>query len=417
MPDTILLVDAMNIMHRSYYGYPSLVDGAGRSTGALYGFVSYLKSLCKNHSVRNIIICSDAHRQTFRNDIYPPYKGHRDETPVDLKEQFSYMEKYIELSHLNFIKMDGFEADDLIGTLATKAKDYNYKVLIASGDKDLMQLIEDNVIEQLYLSNKGIMHYTSKEVGERFGGLSPKQIIDLKGLSGDPSDNIPGVTRIGEKTAIKLLNTYQTLDNVYAHLEDFKGAQLKNLTQDKEMAYLSQKLATIKTDIPLDFEKLFTMHPDMALCTPDSYDYLKSFKINLFNKTDIQQATTPTTPKEPTVAPIVTPTKVVAQEEKANATKPKRHVGSNTLNQEVTSLELPFDICDTGDSYVFRSLSKYAGEATKEGLSIWLYALMYCPEIRPLTMELLKKGKELLCVEDESNIEKIAKLELNKKKK
>lgn len=419
----LLLVDAMSIMHRSYYGYPNLMDKTGRSTGALFGFVTYLKNLCRNYNIKDVIVCSDAHRETFRNELYKAYKGNRDETAQDLREQFGYMEEYLRLCHINFIKLPGFEADDLIGTLAKKARDYDYMAYIASGDKDLMQIIEDGYIEQLYLSNKGIQPYTSKEVEERFGGLKPIQIIDYKGLAGDSSDNIPGVSRIGDKTAIKLLNSYQTLDNVYAHIDDLKGAQKKNLIADKDMAYLSRTLATIKCDVPLNFDELFTMSSDMSLCTADAYDYLKKFQINIYHKSDIpkgskkSESTHTVTKKSPTGAKQHSLLTAIQEAQEVKPPYKKVSKAEYTLNHQITSLELPFDICDTGTEYIFRSLDKYTGEATRAGLSVWLYALMYCPELRPLTMKLLKEGKELLCMEDETNIEKIAQMELERSRK
>jgi len=274
----ILLIDAMNLIHRSYYAYPRLATKEGVATGGFFGFVKYLKSLQDKHQPWHMVICSDASRESFRNEFFPEYKGTRKETDEELIVQFGMMETYLKKCNATFIKMEKYEADDLIGTLAYSAAYKEYEPLIVSGDRDLFQLITPKV-HQIYLSNKGMIHFDPEAVSEKYGGLSPKQIVDLKALSGDPSDNIPGIKGIGEKTAIKLLNAYGNLEGIYENTEDLKGKQREKIESGKEDAYLSRRLATIDCKVDIDYEELLTPDENFSLSTKAAYDYLMELNI------------------------------------------------------------------------------------------------------------------------------------------
>lgn len=274
----ILLIDGMNLIHRSYYAYPKLTAKDGTPTGALLGFMRCIKRLINNYNPSNIIVCLDVSKKNFRREIYEEYKSNRKGTEKDLRMQFNLMKKFLNKSNIFFIEKEGYEADDLIGSLAKQAKHYNLKSYIVSGDKDMFQLINNNT-NQLYFSNKGIIHYDEQAVISKYNGLFPMQLIDLKALSGDASDNIPGVTGIGEKTAIKLLNKFKTLDGIYENISFLKGKQKENLEKEKENAYIYKQLITIDCNIDLDFERLFSKR-NINIYSTETNLFLKSLNIS-----------------------------------------------------------------------------------------------------------------------------------------
>ena len=282
----ILLIDAMNLMHRSYYAYPKLTTKSNHPIGAFYGFVQYLKSLQQKYNPNNIIVCSDYSRKSFRNDIYPEYKGTRSETDLELRSQFLFMEEYLDKCNITFIKKEGYEADDIIGTLSNAASILGFNPYIVSGDRDLFQLVNDNV-QQIYLSTKGYIFYNTNAVIEKYGGLTPLQLIDFKGLSGDASDNIPGIKGIGEKTSIKLLNEYSNLEGIYENIDSLKGKMKEKIENGKENAFLSRKLATIDCNVPIDSNSIFKNLKTLSLCNEDSYKYLINKDIKIFTVKDI----------------------------------------------------------------------------------------------------------------------------------
>lgn len=356
----VLLVDNMNLLHRSHYAYPRLTTKDGTPTGAFFGFVMYMKSLINTYQPDHVIVCSDAHRKTFRNEIYEPYKMQRDETPEELRDQFEFVERYLDKCNIKFIKLNRFEADDLMGALAKRAKQYGYYPYIVSGDRDLMQLVGDD-ITQIYVSNKGLVMFDAKAVEEKLG-VRPDQVIDYKALSGDSSDNIPGVKGIGDKTAVKLLKTYETLDGIYEHIDELKGKQKENLVNDKENAYLFRQITKIKCDLDIDYDTLFTPNPHSSLCTEEAYNYLKSKDIvTIFKKEEIYKV-----PKE-------------------------------------KKLSLPCEFIEVDGEINFRSLLKYSGVVTKEGLGMYLYSMLFLKENRGELVDMLKQAKLNLLMEDADN--------------
>ena len=283
----VLLVDAMNLIHRSYYAYPRLATKEGVATGGFFGFVKYLKSLQEKYRPWHMIICSDASRESFRNEFYPEYKGTRKETDQELIVQFGMMEAYLKKCNATFIKKVNYEADDLIGTLAKKAVEKEYEPLIVSGDRDLFQLVSPKV-HQIYLSNKGMIYFEPETVMEKYDGLSPEQIVDLKALSGDPSDNIPGIRGIGEKTAIKLLKAYENLEGIYQNTDELKGKQKEKIEKGVEEAYLSRRLATIDCRVEINDEELLSPKENFSLSTKAAFDYLTELNIQkIFTPEDI----------------------------------------------------------------------------------------------------------------------------------
>ena len=250
----VVLVDGNNLMFRSYYAtlYSGTVmtNKEGFPTNALYGFVNMMNKIINEESPEYIAVAFDIGK-TFRHEKYDYYKGKRDETPDDLKKQFPVAKKILSAMGIKYFETEGYEADDIIGTFSKKITELEEFVgVIISSDKDLLQLITDDVEVKL-LKQKDYIRM-NKEVFFNTYGLEPIKMIDLKSLMGDASDNIPGVKGIGEKTAIKLLQEYSSLDNLYENIDNIKGATQKKLIEDKDNAYMSYDIATIYKEVPID---------------------------------------------------------------------------------------------------------------------------------------------------------------------
>lgn len=250
----VILVDGNNLMFRSYYA--TLYSGSmmtnkeGFPTNALFGFVNMMNKIINEETPEYIMVAFDIGK-TFRHEKYDYYKGKRDETPDDLKKQFPVAKKILNAMGIKYFELSGYEADDIIGTFAKKIdEEPDFIGTIISSDKDLLQLISDDVDVKL-LKQKDYIRM-NKETFFNTYGLEPLRMIDLKSLMGDASDNIPGVKGIGEKTAIKLLQTYHTLDGVYENIDSIKGANHEKLVRDKELAYMSYDIATIYREVPID---------------------------------------------------------------------------------------------------------------------------------------------------------------------
>lgn len=247
----ILLIDGNSLANRAYYALPFLTDPSGRVSGAVFGFTNILCKIISEERPKGIIVAFDHARKTFRNAIYAEYKGNRKETPPELISQFPLIKDLLQKMNITVVEREGIEADDIIGT-ATKV--LPGEKIILSGDRDLLQLISPET--EVWLTQKGVSvlnKLNEKEILAQFG-ISPDQVVELKALMGDSSDNIPGVAGIGEKTALKLLCDYRTIDGVYNNLDKITGKLKEKLESGKEMAYLSRTLATIKTDVSIEGE-------------------------------------------------------------------------------------------------------------------------------------------------------------------
>ena len=243
----IFLVDASSLFFRAFYAIRPLTSPTGLPTNAIYGFLSMVTKILKDEKPDYIVFCYDRKEPSFRKDIYPEYKANRGETPEDLIPQIPYIKKFADLYGIPSLEMPQFEADDLIGTLTKISRVHGLDVYIVSGDKDFGQLIAPHV--WLFDTMKDVK-YDSAGVKEKWG-VEPEQMIDYLALVGDASDNIPGVSGIGPKGAQKLLSEYESLEKIYAHIDDIKGAVQEKLKADKENAFLSQKLVRIVTDVPV----------------------------------------------------------------------------------------------------------------------------------------------------------------------
>ena len=251
--DKIILLDGNSLSYRAFYAMPALQNKSGLYTNSVYGFTLMLERMLEDIKPKYALVAFDKGKQTFRHKTYQDYKGTRDKTPSELVEQFGYVRELLDSYGIKYEEHFDYEADDIIGSYAKLAEKAGLEVIIISGDKDLTQLASDNIT--IYYTRRGVTevdHYTPEFINEKYG-LSPEQIIDMKGLMGDKSDNIPGIAGIGEKTAIKLLAEYKTVENVLDNIDNISGEKLKErLAEGKEDALLSKELATIFTEVPVE---------------------------------------------------------------------------------------------------------------------------------------------------------------------
>ena len=251
--DTLYLLDSYGLIYRSYFAFVShpLTNKAGENVSALYGFFRSLAMILKTYRPQYFLAAFDSRTPTFRHEWYPEYKATRDKTPEDLHAQIPHIEKILTTLGIACLRKDGFEADDIIATLACRAAQEGRRCVIISGDKDLAQLVGDFVSVLKPDKSEALAHCGIEEVKEHWG-VAPAQMLDYLSLIGDSSDNIPGVKGIGPKTAVKLLQDYGTLDAVYEHIDSIAGAVQKKLAAGKESAYFSKKLITLAADIPIE---------------------------------------------------------------------------------------------------------------------------------------------------------------------
>jgi len=252
--DTFLIIDGNGLIHRAFHALPEFTTKAGLHTNAVFGFASILHKTITEFAPKYVAVCFDTKAPTFRDELYIKYRTQRPQIREELKSQFPYVKEFLDASGIYKIEKDGLEADDLIGIIATKCSLEKIKTIILSGDKDMMQLIDDHVfvLTPQIGFGKGKL-YTKEEVKKVFG-INPKQIADYKAIAGDPSDNYKGVTGIGPKGAVALLNQFKTLENVYSHLDKIESQRIRNsLVVYKDNALLSKKLATIITENEVGF--------------------------------------------------------------------------------------------------------------------------------------------------------------------
>lgn len=250
MDKKLVIIDGSSLFYRAFYALP-ILSYNGVYTNAVYGFLRMLCGIYRNLNPEYVAVAFDKDRYTFRSEIYKDYKATRKAAPIELVPQFKLIKDILRVMGVAVYEIQGYEGDDILGTLALKYKD-EISVSIVTGDRDSLQLSEDKIT--ILLTQKGISNMaemTPSAVFKKYG-IMPSQIVDMKALMGDSSDNIPGVKGIGEKSAVKLLQKYGNLDNVYEHIEEIKGAQKTKLINGKEDAYLSRKLAKIRTDIPIE---------------------------------------------------------------------------------------------------------------------------------------------------------------------
>ena len=278
--ENLVIIDGNSLLNRAFYALPLLSNSKGEFSNAVYGFTNILIKTILDVKPKYIAVALDYGKKTFRNEMFDGYKAKRKPTPEELKSQFPILKDMLKAMGVFYIEKQGFEADDLIGTLTKKFDDV--KSIVVTGDRDALQLIDDKT--EVWLTKKGITEIkemTTKSLFDEMK-LEPYQIIELKSLMGDASDNIPGVSGVGEKTALSLLQDYKDLDGVYVNIDNIKGKLQEKLKENKEMAYLSRKLATINTnvDINVDLNNLEYKFP----FNKETFEFFKNYEFNTLLK-------------------------------------------------------------------------------------------------------------------------------------
>ncbi|WP_294581350.1 DNA polymerase I [uncultured Thomasclavelia sp.] len=253
----LVLIDGNSLLYRAYYATAAMgnlmTNKDGIPTNAVFGFANMLESVLKGNP-EYLVVAFDYGKKTFRNDLFEVYKGTRSATPDELVCQFSMIREYLTAHGIKYQEVEGYEGDDVIGTIATQASKKRFKVSIVTSDKDMLQLVTDEI--SVYLTKKGVGELekiTPAKFKEMYG-LIPDQMRDLKGLMGDKSDNIPGIPGVGEKTALKLLKQYHTVENLNDHLDELKGKMGEKIRTNIDQGLLSKKIATIIKDVPIDVD-------------------------------------------------------------------------------------------------------------------------------------------------------------------
>ena len=248
--ETLYLIDGSSYIFRAYFGVrQNLSTSKGLPTNALYGFVTMLQRVVRDECPDYLTVTFDSKEKTFRHEMYADYKANRESPPEDLEKQFPYFERLVQAHNIHSIRVPGVEADDIIGTLTRQGQQAGLQVVIVSGDKDMMQLIAPDVCMLDTMKGK---RFGKKEVIEKFG-VGPDKVIEVMGLMGDSSDNIPGVKGVGPKTAAELIQKFGSIDGLYQRIDEIDKTKLKEKLQtDRENAELSRKLVTIDTNVAVD---------------------------------------------------------------------------------------------------------------------------------------------------------------------
>ncbi len=251
--EKFMLIDGNSLLFRSFYALPLLHNSEGTYTNGVYGFLTMFNRVTAEQNPSHILVAFDKDRKTFRTNIYTEYKANRSAPPDELRGQFQLLRDVLKAMNIDYLELDGYEADDIIGTFSKRAEEQGLETIIVTGDGDALQLVSDHV--SVMMTRKGITDiemYNPAKVLEKWE-VNPEQMIEIKALMGDASDNIPGVPSVGAKTAIKLIKEYGSLENLYHNLDKVSGKKLKEkLEENRDIAYLSRTLATIERNITLD---------------------------------------------------------------------------------------------------------------------------------------------------------------------
>lgn len=268
--DKLFIIDGNSLIFRAFYALPPMYNSNRTPTNAIFGFFKMLINIITKHEPKYLAVAFDAGKHTFRHEIYAEYKGTRKPMPEELRAQIPLVKNILKEMNITTIEVADIEADDIIGTLSKK---YNIDKILISGDRDLLQLITQSC--HVWLTQKGLSEINQLDIEQLKVqyGITPNQVVEMKSIMGDTSDNIPGVKGIGEKTALKLITEYGSLDNIYINIDNITGKAKTLLSEQKDMAYISKQLATIKTDCELEFEL-----EDFKYDFPFSEDVKNSFK-------------------------------------------------------------------------------------------------------------------------------------------
>lgn len=280
MKKKIVLIDGHSILNRAFYGLPDLSNSEGLHTNAVYGFLNIMLKILEEEKPDYLTVAFDEHQPTFRHEMYQEYKGTRKKMPDELREQVPLIQDVLQAMGVRIVKQGGLEADDILGTIARQAEREGMEVSLVSGDRDLLQLATEHILIRIPKTKRGgteIENYHTQEVVDKYG-LTPPQIVDLKGLMGDSSDNIPGVPGVGEKTAVKILSKFPTVEDAYAHIEEVEPKRARELLRaNEDLARLSKDLATIRTDCELGYQ--FEEAKLGDLFTPEAFEWVKRLEL------------------------------------------------------------------------------------------------------------------------------------------
>lgn len=286
MSKKIVLIDGHSILNRAFYALPVMTNSEGLYTNGVLGFLNILFKILDEEKPDYLTIAFDVHQPTFRHEMYAEYKGTRKGMPEELRSQVPLLKEVLKAMKISTLEKGGYEADDILGTLAVRAEREGYRVSLVSGDRDLLQLATEAVRIRIPKTKKGgteIENYNTNDVIEAYG-VTPQEFIDLKALMGDTSDNIPGVPGIGEKTAAKIISSFQSIENAYEHIEEVMPNKAReSMINNREQAYLSKTLATIKTDCELEYRIEDADYQDIY--NEDTYNYFKRLEFkSLLNR-------------------------------------------------------------------------------------------------------------------------------------
>ncbi|MDO4269043.1 MAG: 5'-3' exonuclease H3TH domain-containing protein, partial [Eubacteriales bacterium] len=288
--EKLVLIDGHSILNRAFYGVPELTNSEGLHTNAVYGFLNIMFKILEEEKADHLAVAFDLKEPTFRHKMFADYKGTRKPMPEELREQVPLMKEVLSAMGVPIMTMAGYEADDILGTLAKQNQARGVEVSVVSGDRDLLQLADEHIKIRIPRTVRGsteIRDYYPEDVKREYM-VTPTEFIDVKALMGDASDNIPGVPSIGEKTAVSLISAYGSIENAYAHLNEIKPPRAqKALGEHYDMAVMSKELATICLDCPIPFS-----YEDAEignLYTPEAYQYMKRLEFkSLLARFDVQ---------------------------------------------------------------------------------------------------------------------------------
>lgn len=296
MSQKLVLIDGHSILNRAFYGVPDLSNTEGLHTNAIYGFLNIMFKILEEEKPDYLAVAFDVHAPTFRHQMYQAYKGTRKPMPEELRQQVPVMKEVLKAMHITIMEQAGLEADDILGTLAKKAEQEGMEVSLVSGDRDLLQIATDHIKIRIPKTKQGrteIEDYYAADVQAAYQ-VTPLQFIELKALMGDTADNIPGVPKVGEKTAQALMVEYGSLDNIYSHVEEISKKSIReSLIEHKDLAELSKTLATIKTDCDLQLD--YDQAKAEGFYTPEAYTLCKRLEFkNLLGRFEKNAAATDT---------------------------------------------------------------------------------------------------------------------------
>lgn len=280
MSKTLMLIDGSSLIFRAFFALPNLTNNDGVMTNGVYGFLTMYQNAFDKYKPDSVLVAFDRSSKTFRHEEFKDYKATRDKMPSELSYQFGILKDILDSMKVAYTDLDGFEADDIVGTYAQMGQESGYEVVVITGDRDYLQLVDENIT--VYLTKKGIsdmVEYNLDSIKEEYG-LTPEQLIDVKGLEGDKSDNIPGVDGIGPKKAIGFIQQYGSIEGLYEHIDEISGKKTKQTLIDSEtIAYMSKKIGTIVKNAPVELEL-----DDLKLAEPDYPALKEKFSKYNFNK-------------------------------------------------------------------------------------------------------------------------------------